>query len=299
MTAAGLVAVVAGMSPVLFVSEPKVTIDDRISSYGVEARLRQIEDERAGSFYDRMIAPAIGAFRRYLERTTPEAVQEEVNARLELAGRPYGLTAADFVVVRAACGVVGATIGLLLGWAVGSLPAAVIAALLVSFGGWHLPRFWLSRAVQSRRDEIIAALPPALDLLVVGVDAGLSFEIALARVIDKMHNALTAELDQVQKEVALGRPRSEALENLARRAQVEDVQRLVNALLQADQLGVPIARTLRTQATEARRLALQRTQQLAAQAPVKMVIPMIVFILPTVWIILLGPALISLLVHGL
>ncbi len=300
MTAAGPVILLAGLAPVLPLGrEGPVTIEDRISSFGVESLTRPAEAEAPASFYERMLAPPVDRLRAFAAPRTPDAMLDDLETRLQLAGRPYGVGAVDFIVLRAALGVVGVTVGLLAGWAAGNLGLALLLGFLVGGSGWSLPGIWIGREVTARRREIQDALPPVLDMLVVAMDAGLSFDLALGRVVEKLHNPLTAELDQVQREISLGRARAEALESLAQRAQVDDVRRLDNALQQADQLGVPIARALRTQAGEARILTHQRIQEQAAQAPVKMVIPMIVFVLPTVWLILLGPALVGVLLHGL
>jgi tight adherence protein C len=295
----GLAMLAVALAPVLPLPRAGGTMSDRISSFGVESLSRPIEDDTTSSFYERIMQPQVDRARSFVQRNTPDAMLADLDSKLELAGRPYGTTAVDFVVLRAAAAAGGLTIGLTLGWATGSAVVAVILAVVLSGGGWIAPGFWINRQVTARRKEILLSLPPVLDLLVVAVDAGLSFDLALGRVVEKLHNPLTMELDQVQREVSLGRSRNEALEAMVKRVHVEDVQRLVNALLQADQLGVPIARALRDQAAEARRLARQRSQQAAATATVKMVVPMILFILPTVWLILLGPAIVGLLGHGL
>jgi tight adherence protein C len=295
----GLAALGLALAPVLPMPASRATMADRISTFGVESLARPLDDETAGTFYERIVQPQVDRARQFVERNTPDAMQADLDSKLELAGRPYGITAADFLVLRAAAAIGGLTVGLAAGWAASSVVVAAVLALLLGGGGWFAPGFWINRQVTARRQEILLALPPVLDLLVVAVDAGLSFDLALGRVVDKLHNPLTAELDQVQRQISLGRSRAEALESLVKRVNVEDVQRLVNALMQADELGVPIARALRDQAAEARRLARQRAQQAAATATVKMVVPMILFILPTVWLILLGPAIVSLFVHGL
>jgi tight adherence protein C len=295
----GLAVLGVALAPVLPMPARRATMADRISTFGVESMARPLDDETSGTFYERIVQPQVDRARQFIERNTPDAMQADLDSKLELAGRPYGITAADFLVLRAAAATGGLTVGLAAGWAVSSAVAAAILGLMLGGGGWLAPGFWINRQVTARRQEILLALPPVLDLLVVAVDAGLSFDLALGRVVDKLHNPLTAELDQVMRQISLGRSRAEALESLVRRVNVEDVRRLVNALLQADELGVPIARALRDQAAEARRLARQRAQQAAATATVKMVVPMILFILPTVWLILLGPAIVSLFGHGL
>lgn len=298
LTGAGLAVLVAGLGPALPIPSGQAPLEERISAFGVQGRMApEEEDER--SFYERVLEPPVDRLRRFISSHTPEAAARDMEARLELAGRPYGLGVADLQVVRLVAAAAAFALGLLLGWVAGGAVVGVVVGLLLAVGGYLAPGIWLDRRASARRAAIVGSLPAVLDLLVVSVDAGLSFDSALGRVLEKLRNPLSEELTLVQREIALGRSRAEALEGLARRVQVEDITRFVNAMLQSDQLGVPVARTLRVQAGEARFLARQRVQQLAAQAPVKMVIPMIVFILPTVWLILLGPALLSVLLHGL
>lgn len=298
VTGIGIAVLVYGLGPVLPIGSGRAPIDERITVFGVQGRWSAEEaDER--SFRERVLEPPLARLRLAIARRTPEARQRQVEGRLELAGRPYGVTAPDFAIARIVLAVVGLAAGLGIGLLAGGAGAMIVAAGLCALGAWLAPGLWLDREVSRRRDAVQAAMPDVLDLLVVAVDAGLSFDAGLSRVIEKLHNPLTAELELAQREISLGQPRPNALQRMADRLQTDDVQRFVNALMQADQLGIPIARTLRSQAEEARVLSRQRIAQRAARAPVRMVIPMIIFILPTIWLILLGPALVAIMEHGL
>jgi tight adherence protein C len=149
---------------------------------------------------------------------------------------------------------------------------------------------WLKQKVDARRNDIQKGLPDAMDLLVIAVDAGLGFDAALARVTDKYKNALSDEFAKVLREVSLGRPRLEAMDEMGRASGVEDLHNFIQAIIQSEQFGTGIGKILRIQADEMRRKRRQRAQEKAAQATLKMMLPMVGCIFPTLWIVLLGPA---------
>src|SRR5436305_3114864 len=147
----------------------------------------------------------------------------------------------------------------------------------------------------SRHQNIIyKALPDALDLLTICVEAGLGFDAAMGKVYDKWDNDLSIAFGRVIQEIQLGKLRREALRDMASRMEVNDVTTFTAAIIQADQLGVSIAKILRIQADQMRIKRRQRAQEKAQQAPVKMLIPMVFLIFPSIWIVLLGPAIIQL-----
>jgi tight adherence protein C len=183
-----------------------------------------------------------------------------------------------------------AAVGLLLGLVLGSPLYAVLALAVGTVVGYFLPTLWLRQKVNERRREIQKGLPDAMDLLVIAVDAGLGFDAALARVVEKYKNALSDEFAKVLREVSLGRPRLEAMDEMGRSSGVEDLHNFIQAIIQSEQFGTGIGKILRIQADEMRRKRRQRAQELAAQATLKMLLPMVGCIFPTLWIVLLGPA---------
>jgi len=200
------------------------------------------------------------------------------------------MTASDFVAFRYAATLALCLIGGLLGL-LSHVPVNVaVGATVGAIVGLFAPMFWLSRRVTHRRMEIQSALPDALDLLVVCVEAGLSFESAMARVAEKLENAMGEEFGRVLQESRLGRPRLEALDDLGRRTGVEDLHSFVQAVIQSEQLGSGIAKMLRIQSDEIRQKRVLRAQETGARASLKMLLPMVGCIFPTLWIILLGPA---------
>src|SRR5713101_7037653 len=171
-----------------------------------------------------------------------------------------------------------------------------IKPALERLGGFLLGRFlpdvWLNNKIKGRQKELRLALPNALDLLTISVEAGLGFDAAIGRLTEKFKNALSDEFAQVLNEIRLGRPRLEALDEMGRRSGVEELHTFIQALIQSEQLGVGIAKVLRIQSEEMRRRRRQRAEEQAAQAPLKMLFPMIGCIFPTLFIVLMGPAVI-------
>jgi tight adherence protein C len=156
--------------------------------------------------------------------------------------------------------------------------------------GYLLPDATLSRRIRARQKDILLALPSALDLLTISVEAGLGFDAALGRVCDKYRNALASEFNQVLNEIRLGRPRIEALDDMARRNKVDELNGFIQAIIQSEQLGVGIANVLRIQSEEIRRRRRQRAEETGQKAPLKMLFPMACCIFPTLFVVLLGPA---------
>src|SRR6202162_1202352 len=265
----------------------------------VEGRLRVYEGGRVASldeielqtpFRDRVFLPIVLRLRHLITQRLPEKEMQELHRRLTQAGRPAGMTASDFVAFRYAATLALCLIGGLLGL-LSHVPVNVaIGATIGAIVGLFAPMFWLSMRVTSRRMEIQSALPDALDLLVVCVEAGLSFESAMGRVAEKLENAMGEEFGRVLQESRLGRPRLEALEDLGQRTGVDDLHNFVQAVIQSEQLGSGIAKMLRIQSDEMRQKRVLRAQERGAQASLKMLLPMVGCIFPTLWIILLGPA---------
>jgi tight adherence protein C len=156
--------------------------------------------------------------------------------------------------------------------------------------GYMLPALSLSSRIKKRQLAIQRALPDAIDLLTVCVEAGAAFDMAMARVVDKWHGPLSDEFERLLADLRLGRPRREALKDLADRTGVGDVATFVNALIQADQMGVGLVKVLRVQSDQMRQRRRLRAEEQAQKAPVKMLFPLIFLIFPAVYIVILGPA---------
>jgi tight adherence protein C len=270
-------------------------VQQRLQVYGAggtvtEKPLSLEEVELSRPFSERFLRPAIERLGSIMSRSTPQKARQDLDNRLELAGRPGNLTPADFGAIRIVAAAIGAALGLLLGLLMGTTLYAVIGLAIGAILGYYAPVMWLKQKVDARRAAIQKGLPDAMDLLVIAVDAGLGFDAALARVTDKYKNALSDMFAKVLREVSLGRNRLEAMDEMGRSSGVDDLHNFIQAIIQSEQFGTGIGKILRIQADEMRRKRRQRAQEKAAQATLKMMLPMVGCIFPTLWIVLLGPA---------
>jgi tight adherence protein C len=215
---------------------------------------------------------------------------ESTQQMLVQAGEPGGLSALDFFGLRLLTALLlAAAYFFILGRSVPGL-TAVRNTLLVAFLGFVLPWYWLRARVRRRKNEILRALPDALDMLTVGVEAGLAFESALLRVGEQWHNALTAEFRRAVTEMRVGTVREEALQRMADRAGVSELSIFVAVLVQSTRLGVSIAQVLHIQAAQMRVKRRQRAEELARQAGIKMVFALTFLIFPAMLVVILGPS---------
>jgi len=156
--------------------------------------------------------------------------------------------------------------------------------------GYMGPDFYINKQVKLRQKQILLSLPDLIDLLAVSVEAGLGFDAAISRVSDRFHGPLGDEFVRVRQEISMGRPRAEALREMARRCEVPDLSSFITSLIQAEQLGVSMGNVLRVQSEQMRERRSQRAREQAQRAPVKMMIPLVLFIFPTLFIVIMGPA---------
>jgi len=298
-TAAGLLLLVVGILAPAARPGQRNWVEERAAFYSAPGAATLDDELERLSFSERILRPQLTRLSAAIAQRTPDAYLAELERELALAGRPFGLTAEGFVGARLLLAALGATAGV----AVGVLLANALLALgLAGFGAatlWAGTGAWLQQSIRARRRAVLRALPDVVDFLVVAVEAGLSFDLALARVVERFKNPLTAGFGQALAEVKLGRYRLEALEDLGRRAGGPELIAFIQMVASSERMGVPIAQVLRIQSQDLRWRRGEAARQRAAQAPVKMTIPMVVLIFPTLWLILLGPSLLQLLRHGL
>ena len=229
----------------------------------------------------------------------PARTAGQIRQKLSQAGNPGNLTPAGFQAVRYSTAALMAMAGLGLGVIMPlGLPALVAAPLfgaVLAAGGFMAPSLWIEQRIALRRRQIQRSLAEATDLLTLVVESGMSLDEGLLSITERFHNALGDEIGKVLREIRLGRPRMAALEHMADTVGVPDLHHLVESIVQSDQMGVPIARLLRVQATEMRRRQRQGAQERAAQASSRMVFPMVGCIFPVLWVVLLGPAILQVL----
>ena len=242
------------------------------------------------SFSSRVIVPGLRKLLGLLGRMAPKQNVEKTGEMLVQGGSPMNLSVLDFFGLRILAAALFAGGYLVLMGTSGPILDALMYALLVGAVGYLLPKFWLGSKVRSRKHDIQRALPDALDMLTIGVEVGLGFESAMMRVGEKWENALTREFRRSVAEMRVGSTREEALLRMAGRCGVPDLRSFVAILVQSSKLGVSIAEVLHTQADQMRVKRRQRAEELARQAGIKMVFPLVFFIFPALFVVILGPA---------
>lgn len=268
------------------------SLEERLAEYSErDTPVTLQEIELSASFAERVIYPALDKLTGFAARFLPARIIEETQRKLELADNPNNLTPTRFMAIRfGAMIVLGVLLFVLMGLADMSPARRVFFTAVVAALGFFLPVLWLGSKIRSRQAAIVRQLPDALDLLTICVEAGLGFDQAVSKLVEKSDGELPRGFNRYLKEVALGKVSREALLNMAARMEVADVTTFVAAVVQAQQLGVSMAKILRVQSEQMRRLRRQRAEEKAHQAPVKMVFPMVFLTFPSIFIMLLGPA---------
>jgi len=269
----------------------------------VQARLTQLgtmqaknleELELQAPFMERTLRPLAGRLSGATSRFTSSSFTAQTEKNLALAGNPGNLGVSDWMGIKAISAVVFAILffllftfvlntGPILGLGLGA------AGLVV---GYIVPEFWLSRRRRARQHAIVLQLPDALDLLTISVRAGLGFDAALGKVVEKMQGPLVDEFRRALAEVRVGKARRDALRDIIPRTEVPALTNFIGAIIQAEQLGVAISKVLQVQSEQLRIERRQRAEEMAAKAPIKMLFPLVGCIFPSLFIVILGPAII-------
>jgi tight adherence protein C len=241
----------------------------------------------------RLFEPLIKELSGVVLKLTPVNMRNQAEHLLESAGRPWNLKIKEYLVLKM---LISAGFPIFVYFTTGtSNPQMGIIIIAVSFlAALIIPDFMLKRLVTARRLKISTSLPDALDLLTVSVEAGLGFDQALLKLAEKTKGPLTEEIKRVLSEIRIGKTRRDALREMSVRTGVEDIRNFVVAIIQADQLGVGIGNVLRIQSQQIRQKRRLKAEERAQKAPIKMLIPMIIFIFPCLFIILLGPGVLQL-----
>ena len=241
------------------------------------------------SLFERIVKPVLQGLVNAAGRLAPKRNVERLRHDLAAAGNPHGLSATDVLGLKVLAALAASVLTLLLLRSASDVKTRVLGLALIPLG-FYLPNLWLSRRISARKTEIVRALPDALDMLTVCVDAGLGFDAALLKLGEKWRNALATEFVWVVGEIGRGVTRREALRNLVARCDVPDLSSFVTAIIQADELGLSITKILHVQSQRLRMRRRQRAEQLARQAPIKMLFPLVLLILPAMFAVIFGPA---------
>jgi tight adherence protein C len=272
------------------------SIDERLNELSALGQSITLEElELSQPFSQRVLVPALEALSRVVQRFTPKNTLESVRHQLELAGLAHKIRPTHFIGYRIAGALLLGGMSILIFLSASTVPLGQRLLLIVVsiVLGYLLPGSWLRSKIRRRQDEVTRALPDALDLLTICVEAGLGFDQAMLQVAEKWENELSRAFMRTVQEMQLGKLRREAMRAMAGSLDVPDVTSFTAAIIQADQLGVSMAKVMRIQSDTMRMKRRQRAEEKARQAPVKMMIPLVFFIFPTILVVLLGPALLQ------
>ena len=261
----------------------------RAAAYG--ARRRKTENELP-RFKERVLVPAVDRLASFALRLNPKASLEVIGARLVAAGLSARITTAQFLALKTGL----AAGGLLLAFVAvaGAGPVAVLLVPVFAGAGFYLPEMFLTQRIKIRREQIRSELPDALDLLAVSVEAGLGLDGAIAKLTEHLDGALIDEFALTLGEMRIGEKRADALKKLAERVPSPELAAFVRSVLQADQLGISLGRILRVQAADSRLRRQAAAEEKAMKAPIKMLFPTALFIFPAMFVVILGPAMLTL-----
>jgi tight adherence protein C len=280
------------------------------SRFAVERRVERIktvedqttEEVLSKPFLQRVLLPLGEGVAKMFRNFTPPEVTERTHKRLIMAGLYPQVTAGHLIGLcwssLLAC--VFLMLMLLTSMAGGSSgnvrwndPLNLVFLLIAALGGYTVPQFILSTRVQKRQEAILLSLPYAIDILSISVEAGMGFDAGVGYTMRKLKGPLAEEFAKTLNEIRLGKPRLEALEDLGNRTGVDELKTFITAVVHASRLGGSITNTLRIQADSMRVRRRQRAQEQAMKAPVKMVFPLVLFIFPALFVVILGPAAVS------
>jgi tight adherence protein C len=248
------------------------------------------EQEMSESFSRRALVPVLSAAGRIARRVTPLDARDRLSRKLMLAGSPAGWDAERVMAFK----IIGLVGGLILGIAVASATGlsgvvTILVAGLFTFAGFIAPDSIVNGRVEDRQRQILRTLSDTLDLLTISVEAGLSLNASISQVVQNVPGVLSQEFARMLQEIQLGVPRSDAFRHLAERTDVDELNAFALAMIQADVFGVSIAGVLRTQAEQLRIKRRQRAEAKAQQIPVKIVFPLILCVLPALFVVIVGP----------
>jgi len=299
-----IAAVTAGAILLIFVGLGGSSVDPvqaRLTQLGTMQAANLEEMELQQPFIERTIRPLVGRLSGSVSRVASTSFTETTEKRLALAGNPGDLRTADWLGIKAVGAIVGAGIFFLLFFIVGVLGLPLILRIVMlpigAMFGYTIPEFWLGGRVKKRQKAILLMVPDTLDLLTISVRAGLGFDGALGKVVEKLKGPLTEEFRRALAEIRVGKARRDALRDIVPRTEVPALTNFIGAIIQAEQLGVSISKVLQVQSEQLRIERRQRAEEQAARAPIKMLFPLVGCIFPSLFIVILGPAIILIMIN--
>lgn len=254
----------------------------------------EMKAELDSTFSDRVLFPLLARTQRIGRRLTPEDASDRIREKLELAGNPPGWSVERVMAGKVVGFGVGLVVSLIIALLMGLTFLPTLGfVVLASLAGYMAPNMYLYQQAYDRADKLQRALPDAIDLLTISVESGLGFDAACAQVARNTEGPLAEEFARMLQEMQIGRGRSAALRSLGDRTNLPDLRAFISAMVQADAFGIPVGQVLRVQSSEIRVKRRQWAEEMAQKVPVKILVPLIFCILPTLFIAVLGPAAIT------
>ncbi len=267
---------------------------DSITATGDDKTSSMFNEELQKPFSERVMMPLVRSVSKVLTKSTSSDFIGQLQKQLAQAGYPGELKPQEFFAIQVLVFVVFLlmSIGICAMWIRDNFVLAIQVIGIGSILGVLVPRLWLTRRIKDRQHEVVLQLPDIMDLLTVSVEAGLGFDAGLGKVIEKLKGPLPDEFRVILREIRVGKTRKQALKDSMERIAVPDVEAFFSAVIQAEQLGVSLAKVLRVQSDQLRQKRRQRAEEQAQKAPVKMMFPLVLFIFPVILVVLLAPAII-------
>ncbi|HWP97455.1 MAG TPA: type II secretion system F family protein [Syntrophomonadaceae bacterium] len=270
---------------IIMIKGEKLAVLDRLDTYTQESKISSMVPELSEPLGSRLLLMFSSISNKLIRSIISNETRAYWEEKLSTAGNPYGLNVNNFLTLRYFILGIAVVIGL--------LTKSLMGLIILTVIGYMLPILLLKSSEKQRRNLILKSLPDILDLLCVSVEAGLGFDGALQKVIEKSEGPLIDEFEKTLQEINMGKQRRDALRDMAARVNVNDVTVFLGAIIQADQLGVNITNVLRIQSQQVRANRRMQAEEKAQQVPIKILIPLVLFIFPSILIVLLGPAIIQ------
>jgi tight adherence protein C len=274
-------------------SQGEDPLSKRLAEYSQRGEAVSLEEiELSQPFFERVLLPIVRRLGDISSRFTPQHVIEQTRLKLELAGNPGRMDVSTFMVLHFVSAFLFGGFILLLSLLskTYSLPIKLLMVLVFTLLGYFFPDLWIRSKINSRQKQVRKAMPDALDLLTICVEAGLGFDAAMSKVNEKWDNELSLAFGRVIREIQLGKLRRDALRDMSERLGLPEMTSFVAAVIQSEMLGVSMAKVLRIQSDQMRIRRRQHAEEEAHKAPIKMIFPMGLFIFPALMIVLLTPA---------
>jgi tight adherence protein C len=285
----GILILVVGLAS----SSPVDPVQARLTQLGSFQAKNLEELELQQPFSERTMRPLVARMSRMGGRLSSASSTTTAERRLAMAGNPGDLKLTDWMGVKMLVAILTSVICTLLFLILAGIIPAVMMAVIGLIFGYLIPEFWLGSKIKARQKVILKMIPDTLDLLTISVRAGLGFDAALAKVVEKLQGPLTDEFRRALAEVRVGKARRDALRDMIPRTNVPPLSNFIGAIIQAETLGVSISKVLQVQSEQLRIERRQRAEEQAAKAPIKMLFPLVGCIFPALFIVILGPAIIT------